>query len=166
MKFLTSVGASRRRRAALTATSESVASTVKLSAVVEKYMMKIKIFPADKVFSRYIRSRDRKCVRCGSRVEFNEKGLPVSHQNSHYWGRRNWSVRYDPENCDTLCMFCHFKWGSDQRRDYEAFKRKQLGETAYRKLEIRSQMYAKRDHKLALLYVKELLKTPPLTNLT
>ena len=38
----------------------------------------IKIDKADKVFSQYIRLRDKRCMRCGSAVQFNEKGLPIS----------------------------------------------------------------------------------------
>ncbi len=120
--------------------------------------MKIKIWPADKIFSQIIRKRDKKCVRCQSKVEFNSSGEPISHQCSHYWGRGNWGTRYDPENCDTLCMPCHRIWGGDDRRVYENFKRKQLGERGYNLLEMRKNAYAKRDYKLALIYVKELLK--------
>ena len=46
----------------------------------------IKISPADKVFSHYIRTRDKQCLRCHSPVKFNN-GLPVSHQASHYFGK-------------------------------------------------------------------------------
>jgi hypothetical protein len=121
--------------------------------------MKIKIYQEDSIFSQFIRLRDKKCVRCGSHVELNEKGLPVTHQNSHYWSRGNWSTRFDPENCDTLCFACHRLWGGDYRRDYEAFKKKQLGEDGYKKLEIRAHQCAKKDKKLALIFVKALFKT-------
>lgn len=120
--------------------------------------MNIKIYPADKLFSQFIRRRDRKCMRCGSPVQFNDNGVATSHQNSHYWGRRNWGTRLDPLNCDTLCLYCHMLWGGDDRREYEAFKRKQLGEREYNKLEMRKNAYVKKDHKLAMMYVKELLK--------
>lgn len=120
--------------------------------------MNIKIYQEDKLMSQYVRKRDRECVRCHSRVEFNGKGLPVSHQNSHYWSRGNWSTRFDPLNCDTLCFACHRLWGGDYRRDYESFKRKQLGEKAYRMLELRAHSCVKKDRKLAVLIVKNYLK--------
>lgn len=121
--------------------------------------MKIKIDIADKTFSQYIRLRDKKCVRCHSRVEFNEKGLPVSHQNSHYWSRGKESTRFEPLNCDTLCMFCHFKWGGDERQDYTAFKLKQLGETALKMLDVKAHTLVKKDRKLSLMIARELLKS-------
>lgn len=121
----------------------------------------IKIFPEDRLFSIYTRTRDKECVRCHSRVAFNSEGRPISHQASHYWGRRNWGVRHDPENVDTLCSGCHQIWGGDDRRQYETFKRKQLGERDYNLLEMRKNQYVKKDRKLALIIVKELLKTLP-----
>lgn len=120
---------------------------------------KIKIWPEDTLFSRFIRKRDKECVKCHSPVEFNAKGEPVSHQASHYWGRANWGTRFDPENVDTLCAGCHRVWGGDERRQYEAFKKKQLGERGYLILEIRKNAYARKDHKLALLYVQGLLRS-------
>lgn len=117
--------------------------------------MKIKIFKEDQLFSRYIRIRDGwSCQRCHAQHEIGSQGL----HNSHYWGRGNWSTRFDPENCDALCFACHRLWGGDYRRDYENFKRKQLGEKRYMQLEIRAHSYAKRDHKLAMIFVRELLK--------
>lgn len=122
--------------------------------------MNIRILPADKLFSQFIRLRDKECVRCHSRVQLNDNELPISHQNSHYWGRANWSVRFDEKNCDTLCFACHHSWGGDYRRDYEAFKRKQLGVKGYRDLEIRKNSFCRRDPKLALIYVKNLYLPP------
>lgn len=118
----------------------------------------IKILPEDTLFSRYIRKRDGKCMRCGSRVLYNDKGEPITHQNSHYFGRRNWGIRFDPDNCDTLCGACHQMWGGDDRREYEAFKKKQLGERGYNLLQIRKNAYCKKDRILSMLYVKELIK--------
>lgn len=62
---------------------------------------------ADKVFSQYIRLRDRACRRCGLPVEFNSQGLPISHHNSHFMVRRKQATRYEELNCDTMCMDCH-----------------------------------------------------------
>ena len=120
--------------------------------------MKIKICPADQVFSQYIRKRDKMCVRCKSPVKFNDKGLPVNHQASHYWSRGKENTRFDPDNADTLCFACHNLWGhGDQRDEYKAFKIKQLGEEGFKKLDFKAHQIGKKDRKLALIIAKQLL---------
>lgn len=110
------------------------------------------------MFSQFIRLRDGKCVRCGSRVQLNENGLPVSHEASHYFGRGNERTRFDPENVDTLCFACHSLWGSRDKEEYRAFKIKQLGQAGFDALLLRSKLIARKDRKMALIIVKELLK--------
>ena len=121
--------------------------------------MRIKIDKADQVFSQYIRLRDKKCVRCGSTVELNEKGLPISHQNSHYFGRGKESTRFSPENCDTLCMACHIRWGGTEREKYRDFKVKQLGEERFKKLMVQSENFMRKDRKMALIVARQLLRS-------
>lgn len=96
--------------------------------------MKVKILPEDKLCSQYIRSRDRRCVRCGSPVRFNDEGLPISHSASHYITRGNWAVRFYPPNIDTLCFPCHRLFGGDLREDYKKFKVSQLGQKGFNAL--------------------------------
>lgn len=120
--------------------------------------MKIKIDPADKVFSQYIRLRDGRCMRCGSAVRVNDKGLPVSHQCSHYYGRKMESVRFDPDNADALCMACHITWGSTMRFAYDEFKLRQLGQERFDALKLRALTTKKKDRKMSLLIVQQLLK--------
>jgi len=119
-------------------------------------MAKIKIHKADIIFSKYIRSRDNwTCQACGKPFSPDSaQGLDCSH----FWGRGRWNTRFDPENCDALCTRCHFKWGGDERYLYEKFKRKQLGSTGFNALMVRAYSYKKRDWKMALIKVKELLK--------
>lgn len=121
--------------------------------------MRIKLDPADRVFSQYIRKRDGKCLRCGSIVQFNDKGLPITHQNSHYYGRGKESTRFDPENCDTLCHGCHQYWGSTYREDYRNFKIEQLGKARFDALTLRANSYKKKDRKMALIEAKALLES-------
>lgn len=121
--------------------------------------MKIKIDRADQTFSQYIRLRDGKCMRCGSRVELNDNGLPISHQASHYFGRGRENTRFDPENLDTLCWGCHQQWGSTNREDYRKFKIDQLGEKRFKLLSMRAEQYCKKDRKMRLIEAKLLLKT-------
>ena len=88
-------------------------------------MWKIKIDKADKVFSQYIRLRDKQCVRCGRRGEDTVEGLPIKGlQASHYFGRGNECTRFDVENVDCLCAGCHQYWDSN-KEDYRDFKIKQ-----------------------------------------
>lgn len=121
-------------------------------------MPKIKIDQADRLFSIYIRLRDRACQRCGSAVKFNAKGLPVSHENSHYFGRRAENTRFEPKNCDTLCMGCHMLWGGKNFEDYRWFKINQLGQEEFDKLLLASNTYRKKDRKLEAIFWREQLK--------
>lgn len=52
----------------------------------------------DRVFSLYIRKRDKKCICCGS-----TKLL----QCGHYISRSNNALRYDERNCNCQCMRCN-----------------------------------------------------------
>ena len=122
-------------------------------------MMKIKIDKPDLIFSQFIRKRDKACCRCGSPVRFNAKGLPISHQCSHYFGRGQESTRFDPDNADCLCHACHVLWGSRDREDYRFFKIKQLGQNGFNSLLVRSKKLVKKDRKLSLIRVKALFDT-------
>jgi hypothetical protein len=116
----------------------------------------VRIYPEDSLFSKYIRVRDKwKCKRCGRQYPNGDGRL----QNSHFWSRNNWATRFDEENCDALCYGCHSLWENDKQGDYRDWKIKQLGREKYDKLEWRARMmYAKKDHKLALIYVRGLIK--------
>ena|SRR3990167_5593968 len=120
--------------------------------------MKTQIDQADQTFSQYIRLRDGECVRCRSKVRLNDKGLPISHNASHFHGRRKESVRFDPENLDTLCFPCHRLWGGDERVQYREFKLKQLGQKGLDLLLIRANTLTKKDRKMSLIIAKHLLK--------
>lgn len=127
--------------------------------------MQIKIDKADTIFSKYIRLRDKKCCRCWSEVHLNENGDPISHTNSHYFGRRKENTRFDIENCDTLCLGCHQIWGSDDHEAYRDFKIKQLGEQGFKNLTIRSNLLIRKDRGVAYIYAKklydEIINKPP-----
>lgn len=117
----------------------------------------IKIDAADKAFSEYIRRRDKKCMRCGRRGEGPLEIIGL--QCSHYFGRRSESTRFDPENADALCFFCHQYWGSEDKEGYREFKIQQLGEKGFKLLMVRNNTYQKRDRKMALIIARQLLKT-------
>lgn len=121
--------------------------------------MRIKILKEDRTFSQCIRLRDKKCARCGSKVKFNKKGLPISHECSHFWSRGNWNTRFDEENADTLCFACHMMWGGDYREEYIAYKKKQLGPKKFRELAKRKEVIGNKRKTLiwAYPYYKEKL---------
>ena len=119
---------------------------------------KIKIDPADTVFSLYIRIRDGRCVRCGRPGRPNKDGYPVvGLQCSHYHGRRKEATRYDPMNCDALCAGCH-KYFDENRDEYTALKKLKLGEKEYNLMKLRSGSYYKKDRPMEKLKCEIMLK--------
>ncbi len=59
---------------------------------------------ADRAFSLYVRTRDGRCLGCGSRDRL---------QCAHIQGRAYYGVRFDPENAVALCSGCHVRWTHD-----------------------------------------------------
>ena len=118
---------------------------------------KVKRDKADAVFSQYIRKRDGKCMRCHSPVRFNEKGLPVSHQASHFVGRRKESVRFDEENVDCLCGACHMYFTAHPAEHY-LWQVERKGQKTVDAIVLRSNTYHKKDRQMAYLYWSERLK--------
>ena len=90
---------------------------------------------ADHYFSRWIRARDPFCFFGCSRP---------STQNSHFWGRGHSATRYDPENCDGVCEWCHAEHEGKKNGVYRTLKIKQLGQERYDALEQRAQSIVKR----------------------
>lgn len=121
-------------------------------------LRRIAIDKADKVFSIYIRLRDKKCVRCQSAIEINGQGRPVSHQCSHFFGRRMETVRFEERNCDTLCHGCHRFWEKEDREAYRDFKIRQLGQKGFEQLTLQAHQIGKKDRIMAYLYWKHRLK--------
>ncbi len=80
---------------------------------------------------------------------------------SHYYGRGKENTRFDPDNCIALCYPCHRLWGhGDEKPLYTAFMKKKLGAAKFRALTRRSNMYKKKDRKLALIEVRKLYGNP------
>lgn len=119
--------------------------------------MRIKIDAADKYFSMYIRLRDGGCKRCYSPVRFNDKGDPVSHQMSHFQGRRKEATRFDPENGDTLCGACHQYFTANPGEHY-MWQVAVKGQAVVNAVIVRSNSYAKKDRKLAAMVWKQAYK--------
>jgi hypothetical protein len=122
--------------------------------------VKVKERKTDKLFSDYIRARDGwRCLACGEiskDYRQNKQGLHCSH----YWGRGHENTRFDPENCIALCWYHHhFSWGhGDGRQEYTDFMKRRLGEEGFNLLDVRAHTYKKRDDKMDLIVIRELLK--------
>ena len=72
--------------------------------------MTIKRTPADDAFSKCVRAAaDYTCECCGRQYEESSMGLHCSH----YFGRRAYSVRFDPGNAFSHCFACHQTLGSN-----------------------------------------------------
>ena len=84
---------------------------------------------ADAVFSKYIRERDGKCLRC-----HQNKPEPLSC--SHFWGRRCSALRYEPDNCIALHLWsCHiYGWEKEKQGEYRDFMLERLGKKRYEEL--------------------------------
>lgn len=94
---------------------------------------------ADKNFSRWIRNRDQKCLRCHT-----TEGLTCSH----YHKRAISITRFDPENCITLCGACHADW-EGPREGYTDFMIKWLGLEKFIELQKRAGRFMKRSDAVA-----------------
>jgi hypothetical protein len=117
----------------------------------------IKLDQADSAFSKWVRLRDMKCMRCGSLVQLNAKGLPVSHQNSHFQGRGKENTRFDPDNCDTLCGGCHSYLGANPAEHY-LWQVSRKGQAKVDEIVLKSNMYCKKDRKSEAIYWRQKLK--------
>lgn len=110
------------------------------------------------IFSYYIRYRDNwQCVKCGTHFPERAQNLACSHFKS----RRHESLRYEPMNCDALCVPCHdyVERGGGQKEWYEPFKLAQLGQREYDLLELQANTgYQKADEFIARIVAKEFIK--------
>jgi hypothetical protein len=65
---------------------------------------------ADKWFSKCARLRTSYfCEYCHKQYDSTSSGLHASH----YFGRRSYAVRYDPDNIFAHCYYCHNFLGSN-----------------------------------------------------
>ena len=79
----------------------------------------------DKIFSLFIRQRDKACVICWS-IE--------NLQNWHLFSRVSLATRWDEVNCNTQCSWCNILHESNPRPYTEWFKR-EYGELVYEDME-------------------------------
>ncbi len=107
--------------------------------------MKIRITPLDKIFSQYIRARDKVCQRCGA-------GITAC---AHLHGRACKSVRWDEDDACALCFGCH-SYLDSQAIDKVDFFKARLGEERFDLLNSRMrQTFPRPDQKLLLMYYQQ-----------
>ena len=109
----------------------------------------------DKIFSDIIRTRDKWCCkRCGKNYYFNKGAL----QNSHYFGRTRYSVRFDEDNCDALCYGCHGFWEKENREEYRNYMIKKIGSEKFELLTYKAQSLSKKREYENDIFYKEMKK--------
>jgi len=94
---------------------------------------------ADNYFSKWIRERDGKCLRCHT-----TEGLTCSH----YHKRAISITRYCPINCITLCGACHAEW-EGPKEGYTDFMIQMLGADGYIELKRKSGRFMERKQAVA-----------------
>ena len=122
-------------------------------------IFKVRLRATDRLFSKYIRSRDGwACLACGSRSkDYREDGQGL--HCSHFWGRGHENTRFDPDNCISLCAYHHRLWAEEERDCYKDFMINRLGRIGFDLLDVRAHLTKKRDDKLDAIIIRELLKT-------
>lgn len=116
--------------------------------------MPIKIDPADRLFSQYIRTRDNwTCQRCLKKYEPPTNALHCSH----FMGRGKEATRFEPLNADALCYGCH-QYFTSQPAEHHSWQVMKKGQDMVDKLRLQAHSYKKKDRKLEKLYWTEELK--------
>ena len=96
---------------------------------------KIARLDPDVWFSLCVRERvDWTCEACGKKYEpwFTTKGIPANPglHCSHYIGRANYAVRFDPLNANAHCYGCHSKFEGNPH-NFMMWKFEKLGGHLY-----------------------------------
>src|SRR5688572_11476506 len=89
----------------------------------------------DFFFSLCVReSTNWTCSACGKKYEAweSQKGYPANPglHCSHYIGRANYAVRFDPINADPHCYGCHAKFEGNPHV-FQDWKKIMIGNTSY-----------------------------------
>jgi len=110
-------------------------------------MGKLKIFPSDSIWSKYIRTRDNwTCQRCDKKYAPPTSALHCSH----FWSRGSWSVRFCQDNCQALCYGCHSYLGGNPQ-EHREFILNKLGQERFDALQKRRNTALKSGEKKYLL---------------
>lgn len=114
----------------------------------------MKLDPADKAFSLYIRTRDNwTCQRCGKQYTPPTQALHCSH----FMGRGRENTRFDPENASAHCYGCH-RYLTAHPTEHIAWKVAQVGQAKVDELILKSNMYCKKDRIAEKIYWRQKLR--------
>lgn len=79
----------------------------------------------DKVWSEYVRGRDKRCQKCGG------SGAVSAH---HAFGRRHRATRWDVQNGVSLDYACHIHWAHRDPSGFTEWFRNHIGADQYERL--------------------------------
>jgi hypothetical protein len=121
-------------------------------------MGKVRIRPSDKLFSEWIRTRDKWCCqRCSKQYDPSISTHRMALHCSHFQGRGKEATRFEPNNCRALCYGCHQYFTSHPGEHY-AWQVETLGQDVVDALVLQSNGYKKRDDKAEAAKWREALK--------
>ena len=115
----------------------------------------MKLTPADKSFSWYIRTRDNwTCQRCGAYYEPPTRALHASH----FQGRGKENTRFDPDNVDALCYGCH-QYFTSHPGEHNEWQVERKGQKKIDEIIFKSNMYKSRSERpMEKIYWEQELK--------
>lgn len=95
---------------------------------------RIKIYPADKQFSAYIKDRDGwTCQKCGTKYDKSQK---TSLQCSHNIKRGNFNIRWNADNALSLCYACHVFWYESRKPETQKWLKQKIGAKRFNRLHL------------------------------
>jgi hypothetical protein len=106
------------------------------------------ILENDRLFREIIRARDKVCQKTGKTTNL---------QVAHFWTRKGLRTRWDEENACLLNAGVHLYWAHIDRRQFEEFWRRRLGQEKFDALEIRAR-YVAQVKEMDLEFIKYNLK--------
>jgi hypothetical protein len=103
---------------------------------------------ADRLFSLYIRARDRNCQACPEWTNL---------QAAHIIRRRYFAIRWDPSNAVALCVACHKRYTEDELA-WQDWVDERFGNDAYQALKLRAQRGGMPDLAYVIAELRAMLK--------
>ena len=104
-------------------------SVKELMRAINKTKLKKKL---DVIFSKVIRARDKRCLKCGKRE---------SLQCAHLASRTHLAGRYDELNAITLCVGCHLYWAHKSPIEFSEWLKATHPAAWKRSLEVRNETW-------------------------
>lgn len=115
----------------------------------------IKRDPADIAFSKWVRLRSKRCIKCG-KLGTGDLGI-TGLDASHFISRRKEATRFDPLNVDSLCRSCH-RWFGEHATEHMQWQIDLKGQQAIDKLILASNAYCKKNRALEAAYWSQRIK--------